>query len=151
MPKSKVVNFPPAAPSPTLPDDEAKEPSINALLDELEDESADTLPSTEAQRLLENTDLSLPHEFELEILADELLGVLGTYKRASYGRKSARNLGDTQRAQQMAQLERYSRLTAAMMMADYPGLKNIADEIATARAREAQRRRAQLLEDEGEE
>jgi len=150
MPKSKVVNFPPAALSPTLSDGETKEPSISALLDELEDESADTLPSTEAKRLLENTDLSLPQEFELEILADELLGVLGTYKRASYGRKSARNLGDTQRAQQMAQLERYSRLTAAMMMADYPGLKNIADEIATARAREAQRRRAQLLEDEDE-
>ena len=150
MPKSKVLNFPPAAPAPTLSDDEAKEPSINALLDALEGESADTLPSTEAKRLLENTDLSLSQEFELEILADELLGVLGTYKRASYGRKSARNLGDTQRAQQMAQLERYSRLTAAMMMADYPGLKNIADEIATARAREAQRRRAQLLEDEDE-
>jgi len=128
--------------------EEKKEFSVTALLDEMEGEAQDMIPEKEAKALLQDTDLSLPHEFELEILADELLGVLSTFKRATFGRRSARNIGDHQRATQMGQLERYSRLTAALMISEHKGLKAVADEMAEFRAQRAQRERAQALESE---
>ena len=144
--KRKVVQAPPMDGAK-----QEKELSVTALLDEMEGEAQDIIPEADAKTLLDKADLSLPHEFELEILADELLGTLSTYKRATFGRRAARNLGDNQRAQQMSQLERYARLTSALMLSETPGLKAVANEVASFRVLKAQRERAQILNENEEE
>lgn len=125
--------------------------SVSAMLDKLEGESSDIIPEVDAKALLDKADLSLPEGFTLEILADELLGVLSTFKRASFGRRAARNLGDNQRAEQMSKLERYSRLTAALMLSEIKGLRVVANDEAQFRALKAQKARAEALSEEEED
>lgn len=133
-------------------EEKTKEKSVTELLDEVEDEAKDILPEAEAKKLLTDSDLTLPSSYELDIIAEELLGALGTYKRASFGRRAARNTGDHKRATEMSALERYSRLVAALIMAEYPKAKTLAVEMGRVRAQRAKDERVRALadmEDEG--
>lgn len=125
--------------------EEVKEQTLADLLAEAEGEASDIMPEAQARKLLEEVDLTLPLEYQLEILADELVGTLGTYQRAQFGRRAARNLGDDPRATQMLKLERYSRLVAALIISEHPGVKAVADDMAQARATISKRQRRQTL------
>jgi hypothetical protein len=77
-----------------------------------------------------------------QLLVDHLSG----YHQNKQAWKSARNLGNHQRAQQLFEQMKYNQLTVAMIQSDYPGVKTIADEIMAIRAKETKERRKSILE-----
>lgn len=95
---------------------------------------------------LEKAVLSLPPEFMLDSLAAELVEHLANYHKAKAALRAARAQGDSQRITAMASLMNYSRLAAAAIQGEHPGVKAIADEIAEARALQARRQRKAMLE-----
>ena len=95
--------------------------------------------------ILKGASLSLVPSFETEVMAQELLEHLSNYHRALVGVKSARSSGDHAKADQLYRLMAYSRLAAAIIQSDHPGIKTIADEIGEVRAQQAKMQRAALL------
>lgn len=92
--------------------------------------------------LLEAVDLSLPPEYEAELMATELLGHLSAFHQAKAAWQAGRSSGDHNKAEQMYRLMSYSRLAAAIIQHDFPQAKGIADIIAKAKAAQAVKARA---------
>ena len=118
-----------------------KPKSISELLDAEKGEDEVGLDPA----ILERVDLVLPPEFMLEAMAEELLEHTATYHKAKAANKSARNSGDHAKAEQMFRLMAYSRLAAAIIQAENPGVKAIADQIAEFRAKRIKDTRATAL------
>ena len=136
---------------PQVKEAEAKPKSILDILKEEEkgEEGADQTPiSPEA---LAKADLSLPNEFQVDSMAAELVDHLANYHKAVAGRKAARSQGDHQRAEQLSKLAAYSRLAAAYIQEQFPGVKALADEIARARVVQVRNQRKTLLENTGDD
>tara|TARA_Y100000310_G_scaffold343143_1_gene449422 strand:+ start:84 stop:521 length:438 start_codon:yes stop_codon:yes gene_type:complete len=86
-------------------------------------------------------DLSLPKQYELEAAAEQLVNCLTGYQQASVGWRSARNSGDNAKAQKIFTEMNYQQLTAAIIQAEHPGVKKIADDIAVFRVADVKRAR----------
>ncbi len=93
-------------------------------------------------------DLSLPDEFLLEVVANQLLENLANYHTALRAAKAGRQAGEHKRAEEMWKQTQVFRLTVAFIEAEFPKAKALADELAKARARQTRDNRARLMETE---
>ena len=96
-------------------------------------------------KILDSVDLTLPENFQLFNMAAELVEHLANYARAKVTMRSARAQGNGKRAEEMNQLMSLSRIAAAYIQSEYPGVKALADEIAQVRAKQAKDQRLALL------
>lgn len=94
--------------------------------------------------ILEGADLSLPGDYEVDLMAGELLGHLTNFKTSKAAWQAARNSGDHQKAEQMYRLMSYSRLAAAIIQHDHPAAKAITDELAKLKVTQAVQNRQRL-------
>lgn len=94
-------------------------------------------------------DLSLPEVYELDIMAQQLLGHITSYKQNKEAWRAARNSSDRAKAQQIFTQMRFNELTAAIIQRAYPKAKALADELALINARTTQANRKVQLEKEG--
>lgn len=111
----------------------------------LKAEDADEHETELDPAILEKADLGLPDSFQLESMAAELVEHLSAYHRNKAALKAARAQGDGQRAEQLFRAMSYSRLVAAYLQSQFPGIKPLADEIAQAKAIQTKQARAALL------
>ncbi len=124
---------------------ETKPLSIQDLLnaDKAEDEELDLDPA-----ILKAADLGLPQEFKIEAMAEELLEHISSYHKAKAANQAARHSGDHVKAEQMYRLMAFSRLAAAIIQAENPGVKAIADDIGFFRAKRVREQRDALKDKE---
>ena len=112
------------------------------------DEGEETYPASwELAQALERVDLSLPQEYELEAMANEMLSHLAAYATASAAGRAARHLGDHRRAEELGRQAAFNRAAVAVMQYRYPKAKAMADEIADLQARRARKNRQAALKD----
>jgi len=128
-PKEKVARFDEAMGKEEESDEDAK------IIAELLDEKGNLM-----------VDLSLPEEYELEIMAQTLLGHITQYAQTKQAYLAAKNSGDHQKRQQLWQQMQYNQLTAAIIQKAYPKAKALVDKLATLQARQAKSNREQQLE-----
>lgn len=95
-------------------------------------------------------DMSLPEQYELEVIAQQLLGHLTSYTQNGKAYVAARNSGDHAKRQQIWTQMQYNQLTAAIIQRAYPKAKALADELAVLQARQAKLNRGKQLASEGE-
>ena len=100
---------------------------------------------------MEKADLTLPSEYQDEVMGAELLAHITNYYQATAALKSARNMGDHARAEQLYKTVAFSRLAVAVIQHDFPNTKEIADELGKFRAKQARQQRRALLEEEKKE
>ncbi len=93
-------------------------------------------------------DLSLPAEFELDIMAGQLLQHLTSYKQLYHARRAARGSGDHVQAEKLGKQMQYNQLTAAVIQRAYPKAKKLADTLAIIQAKQTSANRQKQL-DEG--
>ena len=93
-------------------------------------------------------DLSLPQEYELEVMADQLLAHLGSYRQNWQAWRAARNTGDHANAKRLFDQMQFNKLTSAIIQASYPRAKALADELGQIRAKTARDNRKRALENE---
>ena len=94
-------------------------------------------------------DLSLPEEYELDIMAQQLLAHLTSYKQNYQAWRAARNTEDHAQAQKLFNQMRYNQLTAAIIQRSYPKAKVLTDEIALVQIKNVKaNRKAQLDKEE---
>jgi len=93
-------------------------------------------------------DLSLPDDYELEVMAQQLLAHITSYAQNKKAYLAAKNSGDQARRTQLWQQLQYNQLTAAIIQKSYPKAKRVADELARLQARQAQQNRARQLEED---
>ena len=99
-------------------------------------------------KILEAVDLSLPDTFQEEAMGAELLEHITIYHRAMASNKAARHSGDQGKAEQMFRLASFSRLAAAIIQAEHPGAKAVADEMAKYRVMRARAERQAAITEE---
>ena len=92
-------------------------------------------------KALEAVDLSLPADYENEILAMELLAHISNYRRMELARVSARNQGLHDKAEQLAKEAAYSRTIAAFIQYKYPETKVLYKVLAQREADRLQKAR----------
>jgi hypothetical protein len=93
-------------------------------------------------------DLELPEEYQLEIMASELLNQLTLFHTFDAQWRSARGQGDSGQATKLFTQRNHHRLTAAIIQRDYPGAKPLADELAKTKTKVAKRQRKNVLSEE---
>jgi len=94
-------------------------------------------------------DLKMPSIYRDEIMAELMVAALTNYERDRQAIRSARNSGDNQRAELLFKQMSYNRLLVAIIQAEYPKVKALADEIMEEKAVLVQRNRAMGRELEG--
>ena len=127
--------------------EETKPKKIADLLPKDEDEldDAELLAKLTDKDGKLKVDTSLPVDFELEIMAQQVLENTTAYATTRQQWRSARNSGDNSKAQQLFKQMNYHQLTVAVLLAEFPKAKKIADEIGRARVKQAQQNRASLI------
>jgi hypothetical protein len=93
-------------------------------------------------------DLELPEEYQLEIMASELLNQLTLFHTFDAQWRSARGQGDSGQASKLFTQRNHHRLTAAIIQRDYPGAKALSDELAKTKSKVAKRQRKNVLSEE---
>ena len=126
---------------------EVKPPTFNDILlkNEFEEENAELLKKVMDKNGKLVVDTSLPNAFELEIMGNQLLEVISLYNSTKQAQKSARNSGDHAKADQLFKTMKDAQLLAAIIQAEFPGAKKIADEIALVRVKQAEDNREKAL------
>ena len=120
---------------------ESKPKSISELLEaDRGDDLGDVSPA-----VLEKVDVRLPKDFQLEVMADELLAHLSNFHKATAAWKSARNQGDHAKAEQMFRLRSYCKLAAAIIQDEYEGVRAVAEQLAAFRVKRARAEREAAL------
>ena len=125
----------------------AAEPKKKTIQDVLSEDKGDDNFDFPVE-FLEKADLTLPPEFEADIMAAEMLAHLANYKKFAAANKAARHSGDHARAEQMYKELAFSRMAVAIIQATHPKAKVIADEIAIFRAQKAALERKAVLAEE---
>ena len=92
-------------------------------------------------------DTSLPEEYELEVIAQQLLAHLTSYHQNREAYRAARNTDQGRRTQIWNQMQ-FNQLTAALIQKAYPKAKALADQLATIQAKQAAVNRERMLEAE---
>jgi len=89
-------------------------------------------------------DLSLPKAYHEEIMAEQLVDALTNYEQTRQAYRGARNSGDNEKSGQLFKSMNYFRLLAAIIEAEHPTVKRIADGIMVGRVKvvEAARKQA---------
>ncbi|MDD4984184.1 MAG: hypothetical protein PHQ43_00145 [Dehalococcoidales bacterium] len=92
-----------------------------------------------------NVDMSMPDEYETEIMAALMVDHMTGYTQTKAAWRSARNTQDHKRAADLFQQMQFNRLTVAIIQAEYPGAKPIADTIMKTRTVQTAKNRDQIL------
>ncbi len=90
-------------------------------------------------------DTSLPEDYELEIMAQQLLAHLTSYYQNKETYRAARNSGDQGRKTQIWNQMQFNQLTAALIQRAYPKAKALADQFAKIQAKQAATNRERAL------
>lgn len=86
-------------------------------------------------------DMSMPREYEIEVMAIMMLDHLVSYKQSDRARIGARAAGNGTKAGECWQQMRYNQMTIALIQRDYPETKPIAAQLAKDRAKTIQQQR----------
>lgn len=86
------------------------------------------------QEALDSVDLAADNAWIVEIMASELVGYLGEYHKTQAALRSAKQVGDHQRAEQLSRAEAFIRTNIAYLQWKYPGAKELAQAIMKAQA-----------------
>lgn len=92
-------------------------------------------------------DLSLPGDYELDVMAQQLLLHLTSYYQSREAYRAARHT-DQGRKTQIWQQMQFNQLSAALIQKAYPKAKGLADQLAKIQAKQAAATRDRLLEAE---
>ena len=120
---------------------EALDKKPEALLKQQEEEPDELIGKLIGEDGKIKVDTTLPKELEIEVMANMLVDHLISFRQTKEAWRSARNSSDHARSQQLFQQMQYNQLTAAIIQAEYPEAKAIAEEIAISRAYQAKRER----------
>lgn len=134
-------------PGPGSPGDDKKPTTVAELLpqeDEVVDDAELFAKLVGADGKLK-VDTSLPAEYELEVQAAMSLEHLSAYQQTRQQWRSARNQADHQRAQKLFQEMNFHQLTAAIIQAEYPAVKNLTSELARTKVAQMKQQREALL------
>ena len=118
---------------------------VKSISDILKEEDTAEVGDELDPKILETANLDMPESFQVESMAAELVEHLSAYHRTKAALKAARAQGDGQKAEQLFKAMSYSRLVAAYLQSEFPGIKSIADEIAQARAIQIKQQRSAML------
>lgn len=130
---------------------EVKPKSLKDLLSKPDETEQDDI-ALAAALLDENgklkVDISLPQEYELDIMAKMLLDHLGAYHQAHQAWRAARNGQDKVRTTQLFEQWNFNQAAAAIIQHEFPKAKALADEMGGLLAKAAQAsRKAQAQKD----
>jgi hypothetical protein len=120
-----------------------KDTSIEDL-ESLTEEEKDALVFAEA---LETVDLDLPHDYEIEILAADLLDNISAYRKSEIARRAARQQGDHPTAEKLSKQAATCRSAAALIQHEYPDTKALYKELANIRVLQFRKNRSSFLEE----
>ena len=95
-----------------------------------------------SQDALDNVDLSIPGDYQAEIMALELVVHLQNYHKAVAAAKAARQAENHQEAERLQKIVLLSKMNVALIQSKHPGAKAIADTIMRDQARQAAANRA---------
>lgn len=90
-------------------------------------------------------DLSMPENFQIDIMASQMVEHLVSYEQTRQAWKSARGSGQHKRAEDLFAQMNFNQLTIAIIQAKYPKAKGLADEMMKVRAKQAELQRQALL------
>ncbi len=130
-----------------IQDKESRLKSILEQITETEGLKDEDAPAIDP-KILESVDMTLPKEYEAELMASEMLAHLQNYKQAKAAYQAARNLGQHDRAEQLSKQVTFSRLAVALIQSQYPEAKAIADQLALANVKRAETTRKAMLKGE---
>ena len=89
-------------------------------------------------------DLSLPKDYHGEIMAEQLVEALTAYEQTRQAYRGARNSGDNDKSGQLFKAMNYFRLLAAIIQAEHPSAKKIADDIMVRKVKAVEAARKQV-------
>ena len=93
-------------------------------------------------------DTETPPKFEIDIMASMMVDQLVSFKQTQKSWRSARNLGDNAHAKQLFEQWRFNQLTIALIQADFPKAKELANQMMNLRADNAEKQRESALTQE---
>ena len=91
-------------------------------------------------------DLSMPEDFLVDIMASQMVENMVSYEQSRQTWRSMRNQGNHAKAKQFFEQMQFNQLTAAIIQAQYPKAKALADEQMKVRAKQAGQQRKTLLQ-----
>lgn len=101
----------------------------------------------EASMDLEGVDLTIPEEFELEVMAGLMVDNLKEYQRAIVLERAARHNLDYKRAEELAKIAVNTRTAIALIQKKHPRAKAIADQVMKLEAQRIARAREAMVRD----
>lgn len=93
-------------------------------------------------------DLSMPDGYHDDIMATQMIENLTAYEQNRQAWRAARNQGNNGRSTQLFEQMNYHQLVVAIIQAEYPNAKIIADAMMEVRARGAKINRENALKGE---
>jgi len=90
-------------------------------------------------------DLSIPDDFMVDIMASQMVEQMVSYEQSRQVWRSSRNQGNHAKAKQLFEQMQFNQLTVAIIQAQYPTAKKLADELMSVRAKQAQSQRKNVL------
>ena len=90
-------------------------------------------------------DMGMPQDYLVDIMAAQMVDHMTAFEQAQQVWKSSRNQGNHAKAAQNFEQMQFSQLTVAIIQAQYPGAKKLAQEIMKVRAQQAQSGRDNML------
>lgn len=126
---------------------EPKEPTIADLLppDEEVVEDGDLYAQLVGKDGKLKVDLSMPDDFLVDIAAGQMVEHMVSYEQSRQVWRSSRNQGNHAKAKQLFEQMQFNQLTVAIIQAQYPEAKKLADELMSVRAKQAQSQRKNVL------
>ena len=127
--------------------EEIKKPTIAELLpqdeESVEDEELYAKLVGEDGKL--KVDLSMPHDFLADIMASQMVEHMVSYEQSRQAWRSSRNQGNHAKAKQLFEQMQFNQLTIAIIQAQYPEAKVLADELMEVRAKQVRTQRKNAL------
>ena len=90
-------------------------------------------------------DMAVPDEFMVDIMASQMVEHIVSYEQSRQVWRSLRNQGNNTKAAQSFEQMQFNQLTIAIIQAQHPGAKKLADEMMEVRAKQAQASRKTTL------
>ena len=97
------------------------------------------------QEALDGVDLAVPDAWLVEVMAAELTDFLREYHKVVSALRAARQVGDHQKAEQLAKNEAYFRVNIALIQHRHPEAKVIAQKIMRTMADQVSKQRDAAL------
>lgn len=110
----------------------------------MSDEVVDNVEEVIPQEAFDSVDLTVPLEYEVEVVAANMVNYLSEYRAAIIGLRAAKQNGDHERQSALAKAEAFYRNAVAYIQYKYPDAKAISDQIMKAQAKNTATNRAKM-------